>query len=145
VLALKLACAAGSRLHQHSLAGPHEQRSVVDWELLTHDILRHLLVSMISAQRVHPSCDSIQGTATYSKPSAAGVWAARRKARARAMIDFEAGTAPEEALRQATASAITLKAAPARAATLLPEDLHYEARMRGRCLWLLWLRLPAHA
>ncbi len=100
---------------------------------------------MISAQRVHPSCHSIQGTATYSKPSAAGVGAARRKARVRAMIDFEAGTAPEEALRQATASAITLKAAPARAATLLPEDLHYEARMRGRCLWLLWLRLPAHA
>lgn len=53
----------------------------------------------------------------------------RRRARARALLDFEAaGAAPDEALRQAAQAAISLKAAPARAPTLLPEDLHYEVR-----------------
>lgn len=53
----------------------------------------------------------------------------RRRARARAVLDFEAaGAAPEEALRQAAQAAISLKAAPVRAPTLLPEDLHYEVR-----------------
>ena len=56
----------------------------------------------------------------------------RRKARARAILDFEAaGAVPEEALRQAAPSAITLKAALARAPTLLPEDLHYEASVHA--------------
>ena len=59
-----------------------------------------------------------------------GVWGLyRRRARARAVLDFEAaGAAPEEALRQAAQAAISLKAAPVRAPTLLPEDLHYEVR-----------------
>ena len=66
-------------------------------------------------------------------------WGIRRKARARAILDFEAaGSAPEEALRQAPPAAITLKAAPARAPTLLPEDLHYEASVHARRAWAVY-------